>query len=43
MRRTAAYLNDGVHQRVQQGKDAFARVPSFSLEGIYTIKKIKNV
>lgn len=26
------YLDNGVHQRVQQGKDASARVPSFSLE-----------
>lgn len=29
------YLNYGIHQRVQQRKDAFTRVPSFSLEGVY--------
>lgn len=34
------YLNNGIHQRVQQREDAFARVPSFNLERIY-IKEIK--
>lgn len=34
------YLNDGVHQGVQQREDALARVPSFGLGRIY-ITRIK--
>lgn len=30
------YLNDGIHQCVKQRDDAFARVPSLSLQEVHT-------